>query len=139
MDRRRGSTQTVNQKFPLAPIFFNRLRHGILQQLHRHLHRYNLPSPNTLFDHIPKLAIRSILLGAQEIPGRQMNEGEIAHQERALRSLARSGAAEDENHRNGCRVERWSRLGRGGERGRGGGGGGGDDGHGADRFREGLW
>lgn len=91
-----------------------------------------------LFDHIPELAVRSVLLRAEEIARGQVRETIVADELVALGSLAGAGAAEDVDHGDVGGGEGGSvfggrgdlRFGRGGGDGRhwGGGGSGGADG-----------
>lgn len=57
--------QTIDEESSFSVVLLDLLRHGVLEQLHRHFHRHDLPVANVLLDHSPKLAIRSVLLRPQ--------------------------------------------------------------------------
>ena len=75
----------------------HRLAHRILEQLDRHLHRHDDAVLDVGADEVGQVAAGPVLLRAQQIPGREMLEAVVAHEHRALRSLADAGAAEDED------------------------------------------
>lgn len=73
------------------------LLHGVFQQLHRDLHRHDLAVAYVILDHRPEFAVRPVLLRPEEVPRAQVLEPVVAHQVRALRALARAGAAQHED------------------------------------------
>ena len=89
---------TVDEEFPFPVVLLDVFRHGVFKQLHRHFHRHDLPVPDILLDHVPELAVRSVLLRPQQIPRRQVREAVVAHDLLALGPLARAGAAQDEDN-----------------------------------------
>lgn len=74
-----------------------RLGHGVLEQLDRHLHGYNEAVLDVVLDELAELRAGALLLGAQKVTGGKVDETVLLNQLRALGALAGTGAAENED------------------------------------------
>jgi hypothetical protein len=88
--------ETVNEELAVA-VLLDGSFHGVLQQLDCHFHGHNLAVFDVALDHLAELAARTLLLLAKQVAGRQVLEAIVAHKIGALRALAGTGTAEDED------------------------------------------
>ncbi len=84
--------QTVDQKFggillrdlpllsfSLLSSFLELGAHGVFEQLHGYLHGYYFAVGDVLLDQASEFAIRTVLLRAEEVAGREMLEAVVPH------------------------------------------------------------
>ncbi len=106
--------EAVDEELSLATAVLgvarDMLRHGVLQQLHRHLHRHDSAITDVVADQPAELRPRPGLLGAQQVARRQVREAVVGHQSLTLRALAGAGPAEHEEDRHVVVVGRERRL-----------------------------
>jgi hypothetical protein len=103
-----SKNNTIDEEQALVLILHGAL-HGVLQQLNGNLHGHNCTLLDVRLDHLAELAPRAILLLTQQVAGTQVLEAIVGDKLRALRSLARTRATEDED--NGDLVRRPERAG----------------------------
>lgn len=53
--------------------------HGVFEQLHGYFHGHYCAVGDVLLDQAPELAVRPVLLRAEEVPGREMLEAVVTH------------------------------------------------------------
>ncbi len=78
-------------------LFRERVRHGVLEQLDRHLHGHNQAVFDVVADKVAKLRAGTVLLGAEEVAGGEMREAVLLDELGALGALAGARAAENED------------------------------------------
>ena len=96
------------------------LAHGLLDQLHGHLHGHDGAVADAGLDEVAEFGAVAILLGAEKVPRRQVGEAVLGHELGRLGAFAGSGTAQHEYDGHVCRGEGWRgcHLGRGGLFGR---------------------
>lgn len=73
--------------------------HGVLEKRDGHLHGHDEPVGDVVLDQGAVLAAGAVLLGAQQVAGRQVREAVGGDETRALRALAGARTAQHEEHR----------------------------------------
>jgi len=90
--------EAINQEQPLFILARNARLHSILQQLDGNLHGHNRALLDVRLDHLAELAAWAVLLLAQQVSSRKVLEAIVRDEFLALRTLARTRAAEDEDN-----------------------------------------
>lgn len=88
--------ETVDEELAIAVLLDGGF-HSVLQQLDGDFHGHDLALLDVGLDHLAELAAGTLLLLAQKVAGRQVLETVVADKVGALRALASTGTAEDED------------------------------------------